>query len=70
MGNDTFDIECMTDTFGHWAGNNIFPLLLRRERKDRPVFGKREPPRAGTLSPAGPHDNNKDQFDFGSKMQK
>ena len=34
------------------------------------VFGKREPPRAGTLSPAGPHDNNKDQFDSGNKMQK
>ena len=26
--------------------------------------------RATTLSPAGPHDNNKDQFDFCSKMKK
>ena len=26
--------------------------------------------RATPLSPAGPQDNNKDQFDFGSKMQK
>ena len=36
----------------------------------RPVIGKTEQPRAGKLSPAGLHDNNKDQFDFGSKMQK
>ena len=34
------------------------------------VIAKAEPPRAGTLSPAGPHDNNKDQFDFCSKMKK
>ena len=34
------------------------------------VIGKTEQPRAGRLSLAGLHDNNKDQFDFGSKMQK
>ena len=38
------------------------------------VFGFTEPsweqPHAGTLSQAGPHDNNKDQFESGSKMQK
>ena len=34
------------------------------------VLSSIEQPRASTLSPAGPHDNNKDQFDSGSKMQK
>ena len=34
------------------------------------VLSSTKPPRAGMLSPAGPYDNNKDQFDFGSKMQK
>ena len=35
-----------------------------------PVLSSTKPPRAGTLSPAGPYDNNKEQFDFGIKMQK
>ena len=35
-----------------------------------PVLSSIEQPHAGTLSQAGPHDNNKDQFESGSKMQK
>ena len=34
------------------------------------VLSSIEQPHAGTLSQAGPHDNNKDQFESGSKMQK
>ena len=34
------------------------------------VLSSTRPPCAGTLSAAGLYDNNKDQFDFGSKMQK
>ena len=45
--------------------NTVNPFLPSRS-----VIGKTEQPRAGRLSLAGLHDNNKDQFDFGSKMQK
>ena len=40
------------------------------ESKVQPVLSSTKPPRAGTLSPAGLYNNNKDQYDFGSKMQK
>ena len=36
----------------------------------RAVLSSTKPPCTGTLSPAGLYDNNNDQFDFGSKMQK
>ena len=36
----------------------------------RATLSSTKPPCTGTFSPAGLYDNNNDQFDFGSKMQK
>ena len=41
-----------------------------REERCGAVLSSIEQPHAGTLSQAGPHDNNKDQVESGSKMQK
>ena len=49
---------------------NIYGNLMMQVLYRESVVSSTKPPRAGTLSPAGPYDNNKDQFDFGSKMQK
>ena len=43
---------------------------LERRIELSAVLSSIEQPHAGTLSQAGPHDNNKDQFESGSKMQK
>ena len=48
----------------------IFMIADSLDPQFLPVLSSIEQPRAGRLSPAGPHDNNKDQFDSGSKMQK
>ena len=57
----------MNDTF---IPSHVFDTAFCIYPYSVTVIGKTEQPRAGTLSPAGLHDNNKDQFDFGSKMQK
>ena len=44
--------------------------IAYNENSLEPVLSSIEQPHAGTLSQAGPHDNNKDQFESGSKMQK
>ena len=59
-----FDQLSESEVSGHLAKNRYVCFY------SLPVIGKTEQPRACTLSPAGLHDNNKDQFDFGSKMQK
>ena len=57
----------------------LYPdLLVQAQLKDGdgppstsiPNTGKITPPHAGTLSPVGPHDNNKELVLFGTKMQK
>ena len=56
----------------HWGnGAHDISFQLPQPQEPRPpVLSSIEQPHAGTLSQAGPHDNNKDQFESGSKMQK
>ena len=57
------------DVFLMTGFDSIFQVSLKITLSEA-VLSSIEQPHAGTLSQAGPHDNNKDQFESGSKMQK